>query len=110
MYDNIEIHLVPDYETLGDALGYDDTEREDSDLMELEQGNYIEDAEIDDDGTFEIPENHHGVIESDQAFYELVEIEKGHFVKELARDLESGRYKIEDDTIRRISRSRQLYY
>lgn len=109
MYDNIEIHLVPDYETLGDSLGYDDTEREDTDLLELEQGNYIEDAEIDDDGTFEIPEDYHGELESDQDFYVLVERGKGHFEKEPVYYLEAGRYKIEGDTIKRIGRSRQLY-
>lgn len=109
MYDNVEIHLVPDYETLGDNLGYDDTEREDSDLLELEQGNYIEDAEIEDDGTFEIPEDYHGEIESDQDFYVLVERGRGHFEKEAAYYIEQGRYKIEGDTIKRLGRSRQLY-
>lgn len=109
MYNDIEINIFADDDTLMRDLGYDDYEPEDSDELDLEKGYSYDSVEIEDDGTFEIPSGHRGEIESNQEFYELVEIEEGCFVKEPLGYISSGRYKIENNCIQKIGECNQWY-
>ena len=103
MYDDIEIRLVADGDTLRNELGYDGyDEYDDSEEQELERGYSYDSVEIEDDGTFVIPDGYQGEIESFQDFYELVEVEAGCFERDPVGYISPGRYKIEDDCIRKI--------
>lgn len=102
MANNINIFIIPDYDTIRESLGLDEYEVANSDMMEIEQGLAVDPIEIADDNTFEIPEGYYGQIESDQVFFELIEFDENQFVKEPLSRISPGRYKIEEDSIRKI--------
>lgn len=111
MENNIEIIIMPDVETVRENLGYDEFEPVGQDLIEFQQGIDIDTVEIEDDGTFEIPEGYHGQIQSDTEYYELITYDDGFEEKEPIGWLNSGRYQIKDDTIKKIDDGgRRLYY
>lgn len=109
MYNDIEIRIFADDDTLMNELGYGEYEIEDSDEIELERGNSYDTVYIEDDGTFEIPDGYQGEIDSDQDFDILVEVEEGCFVKEPLGYISPGRYKIENNCIQRIGKCNQCY-
>ena len=111
MENNIEIFIMPDVETVRENLGYDEFEPVGQDLIEFQQGLDIDTVEIEDNGTFEIPEGYHGQIQSDIEYYELITYNDGFEEREPIGWLNLGRYQIKDDTIKKIDDgNRRLYY
>lgn len=105
MENNFEIFIMADPITAWKRLGYKECEYNeygDSEMIEIEQGLSIYTVFIEEDGTFEIPEGYHGRIDSDEEFFELVKIDENYYDKEPISTIAPGRYKIENDTIRRI--------
>lgn len=102
MENNIEIFIIPDYDTIRESLGLDEYEAANPDMMEVEQGLAVDPIEIADDNTFEIPEGYYGQIKSDHEFFELIEFDENQFAKEPLSRIAPGRYKIEGDSIRKI--------
>lgn len=99
---DMEIYIIPDVDTVRKHLGYEDYEQVNPDVIELQQGIDIDTIEIEEDGTFKIPEGYYGQIESDQEFYELVQIDEDYYEKEPLNRIEPGRYQIEGGTIKKI--------
>jgi hypothetical protein len=99
---DIEIYTIPDVDTVRKHLGYEEYEQINPDVIELQQGIDIDTIEIEEDGTFKILEGYYGQIESEQEFYELVQIDEDYYEKEPLNRIEPGRYKIEGDTIKKI--------
>jgi hypothetical protein len=111
MENNIEIIIMSDVETVRENLGYDEFEPVGQDLIEFQQGIDIDTVEIEDDGTFEIPEGYHGQIQSDTEYYELITFDDSFEEREPIGWLNPGRYQIKDDTIKKIDdRDRRFYY
>ena len=111
MENDIEIFIMPDVETVHENLGYDEFEPVGQDLIEFQQGIDIDTVEIEDDGTFEIPEGYHGQIQSDTEYYELITFDDSFEEREPIGWLNPGRYQIKDDIIKKIDdRDRRFYY
>ena len=102
MENNIEIFIMSDSDTMREFLGYEEDESVSQDVIEIEQGLSVDTIEIEEDGTFEIPEGYHGQIESEQEFFQLVQIDEDYFEKEPLSRIEPGHYQIEDDTIKKL--------
>lgn len=105
MGNNIKIFIMSDSDTICEFLEYEEDESISQDLIEIEQGLSVDTIEIEEDGTFEIPEGYHGQIESEQELFQLVQIDEDYFEKEPLSWIEPGRYQIEDDTIKKLDES-----
>lgn len=110
MENNIEVFIMPDEETVRKNLGFDEYEPVGRDLIEFQQGLDIDTVEIEDDGTFEIPEGYHGQIQSDIEYYELITYDDDFEEREPIRWLNPGRYQIKDDTIKKIDDEDRRFY
>lgn len=111
MENNIDIFIMPNVETVRENLGYDEYEPVSQEVIEFQQGVDIDTIEIEDDGSFEIPEGSHGQIQSDEEYYELITFDDSFEEREPIGWLNPGRYQIKDDTIKKIDdRDRRFYY
>ena len=110
MENNVEIFIIPDVETVRENLGYDENEYVSQELIEIQQGLDVDTVEIDEDGTFEIPEGYHGQIESDEEYYELTTYDDGFEERVPLRWIAPGRYQIKDDIVKKIEGNFRHYY